>query len=303
MRIIDILTKNKLGLIIFVSVLAGFFFCGEFGEEFEDGPSAVETIIIHTGYSDSTSQPSTVGMEKMPFYHRLNDSSGVKISWLSVEDAEYYEIRASKQPITAENWDDATLVGKVENSHKDTISFTVVRLHPRIIGGKCTGCGLCLAACPKNAISLINKIAIIDIEKCIGCGKCYDTCAYNAVTNCFLGEPYHYSVRSFSEENAPSEKVVSTAKKYLLRYTNWSKTKLGINKCVRCGSGCYILEKKYGPGCPVNAIYWDKDPTSPTSGLVYIDQSKCIYCGQCLLQCGVLSPGAWSIRKEVLETE
>lgn len=300
MKAVEILLNSR-GLVILLSCAVLLFSCIDLGQESEDGPSAVETIFIHTGLTDSTSQPSSLGMTEMAYYYRLNDSSGVKISWLSVDDAEYYEIRVSKQPVTVENWDGASLAAKVENSEKDTIVHTIVRLHPQIIGGKCTGCGACVAVCPKNAISLINKVAVIDIAKCIGCGKCYDTCSYNAVTNCFLGEAYYYAVRSFSSNDVGSEKVVCTEKKYLLRYTNWLKTKLNINKCVRCGSGCYILEKKYGPGCPVNAIYWETYPDGSTP--VFIDQSKCIYCGQCLLQCGVLSPGAWSIRKEVLETE
>lgn len=48
---------------------------------------------------------------------------------------------------------------------------------------RCKQCGLCVAVCPKGAISFgeeINKagyrFTIVDHEKCIACGMCYATC-------------------------------------------------------------------------------------------------------------------------------
>jgi ferredoxin len=56
-------------------------------------------------------------------------------------------------------------------------SFTV---DPRIIKSKCTACGACKKACPRNAI-MINKIAVIDKNKCIRCYCCHEMCQYDAV--------------------------------------------------------------------------------------------------------------------------
>lgn len=47
----------------------------------------------------------------------------------------------------------------------------------------CKQCGLCVASCPKGALSfgeLFNrggyKAVVVDEEKCIKCGTCYTVC-------------------------------------------------------------------------------------------------------------------------------
>ena len=40
----------------------------------------------------------------------------------------------------------------------------------------CTGCNLCDIVCPSNAITMIDRKAIIDEALCIGCGRCVDRC-------------------------------------------------------------------------------------------------------------------------------
>ncbi len=46
----------------------------------------------------------------------------------------------------------------------------------------CTGCGLCVADCPVDAINLGDAgKAAIDEEECIRCGRCHDVCPQDAV--------------------------------------------------------------------------------------------------------------------------
>ncbi len=51
----------------------------------------------------------------------------------------------------------------------------------RIISEKCTGCKLCIKACPFGAIEVIDKKAIIDMPKCNLCGACVDSCKFEAI--------------------------------------------------------------------------------------------------------------------------
>jgi len=55
---------------------------------------------------------------------------------------------------------------------------------------KCTGCGLCVKACPTDALYLEEqekgdtavKKAVVNKDICMGCGVCYSTCKKGAVT-------------------------------------------------------------------------------------------------------------------------
>ncbi len=51
----------------------------------------------------------------------------------------------------------------------------------QVVVEKCTGCTLCLKVCPFDAIRIMDKKAIIDLNKCTICGACKDACKFKAI--------------------------------------------------------------------------------------------------------------------------
>ena len=43
------------------------------------------------------------------------------------------------------------------------------------------GCKLCIKVCPVGAIEVIDKKAVIDLDKCTLCGACIDSCKLEAI--------------------------------------------------------------------------------------------------------------------------
>jgi Fe-S-cluster-containing hydrogenase component 2 len=46
----------------------------------------------------------------------------------------------------------------------------------------CTGCGTCVDACPAEAISLVDDVAVINHDECTECGTCIEECPAEAIS-------------------------------------------------------------------------------------------------------------------------
>ncbi len=47
---------------------------------------------------------------------------------------------------------------------------------------KCTGCETCVEACPLEAISMQENIAVVDQQTCSDCGTCVGECPSEAIS-------------------------------------------------------------------------------------------------------------------------
>lgn len=58
-----------------------------------------------------------------------------------------------------------------------------------IDASRCKGCGYCINACPKGAISVSDQVnakgyspITVDEDKCVSCGSCYRVCPDYVIT-------------------------------------------------------------------------------------------------------------------------
>jgi [FeFe] hydrogenase (group B1/B3) len=94
----------------------------------------------------------------------------------------------------------------------------------------CRGCiaHRCMAACPRDAIQIVNHKATIDKSKCIECGKCAAACPYSAIVK-----------NTRPCVNACKPKAINID-------PDTRKAIIDENKCISCGACVYQ--------CPFGAI-------------------------------------------------
>ena len=117
----------------------------------------------------------------------------------------------------------------------------------------CLGYGDCVAACPFDAIHVVDGIAKVDREKCVGCGACAAACP-----------------------NAVISIVPEHKRKPVVACQNKDK---GADTRKACTAGC-IGCMKCAKACPKEAI-------TVENNLAHIDQDKCVGCQLCVKECPV----------------
>ncbi len=154
---------------------------------------------------------------------------------------------------------------------------------PIIDPAKCTACGKCVAACPKQVIELAqaSKAVVIschsrdkgaDTKKkcqvgCIGCGICVRTCPVDAIkidNNLARIDHNKCIVCGLCVKKCPTSAIKDYIPARPKAYIDPDKC-MGIDMCAKV--------------CPVNAI------SGELRAVHTVDQDKCIGCGMCEPRC------------------
>jgi len=142
---------------------------------------------------------------------------------------------------------------------------------------KCIGCGMCVEACPTEAIELgpigaVNKgksdspHIFIDPEKCVLCGICSAVCLFGAI-----------DVEINGEEVKESDRFVNYEKVYLFNQDKCEmKDEEELVPCEECKEAC-----------PREAITFAgiKEVEGEKVNTIERDESRCVYCTTCEQSC------------------
>ena len=104
----------------------------------------------------------------------------------------------------------------------------------------CLGFGSCVAACPFDAIHVVDGIAVVDKEACKACGKCIAACPKHLI------------------------ELIPYEQKTFVRCNSNAKGKVQLTICQAGCIGCRLCEKN----CEAGAI-------TVTNFLAHIDTDKC----------------------------
>ena len=140
--------------------------------------------------------------------------------------------------------------GRYEGIHDCMAASKVAGSGPIACDFGCLGFGSCVAACPFDAMHIVDGVAKVDTEKCVGCMACAAKCPRHLIVPINYGTDV--TIACASTAKGPVTMKACTA------------------GCIGCGKCVKI--------CPQKAITLD-------GFLATIDYTKCVSCGLCATVC------------------
>ena len=117
-------------------------------------------------------------------------------------------------------------------------------------GYGCLGLGSCVAACPQNAIQVVDGVAMVNRKRCIGCGLCVKACPKGLI------------------------ELVPASKRVIVQCSNHDRGPLVKKVCTAGCIGCMLCTKQ----CEFDAIH-------VTANLAQVNYDNCTQCGKCAQKC------------------
>ena len=61
------------------------------------------------------------------------------------------------------------------------LDIIVSNYHAEVDSKLCTGCETCINRCQMNALTIVDNISTVNLDRCIGCGVCVISCPSDAI--------------------------------------------------------------------------------------------------------------------------
>jgi electron transfer flavoprotein alpha subunit len=179
----------------------------------------------------------------------------------------------------------------------------------KVLKDKCTGCGICVKACPFSAVSMEEGKAVIDLSKCTLCGACAEACNFDAIVIQKKEKTADVDLSAYSDVWVFCEQKkgqVQTVSYELLGKGRELADKLGVELCgVLLGENmdeatqdviARGADKVYVVDSPRLKAYQDEPYTKVLTELIKKHKPEIVLCGASVIGRSLISRVAVTLR-------